>query len=148
MHMLVTYHGVLVPAAGYRHRVVPPPSLPDAKDPEGCRHHAEERRPAKAGEACVHDDAPPPKAEPRQPFVLHAPAKPHRPRKRYSWAELLRRVFLIDVLTCPGCGGPRKLLAAIFDQGAIRQILAHLGLPTELPAVAPARAPPQPLLPW
>jgi hypothetical protein len=117
--MLVTYHGVLAPAAGYRHGVVPPP-LPDAKDPEGCRHHAEERRPAKAGEACVHDDAPPPKAEPRQPFVLHAPAKPHRPRKRYSWAELLRRVFLIDVLTYPGCGGPRKLLAAILDQGAIR----------------------------
>jgi len=40
------------------------------------------------------------------------------------------------------------LLAAIFDQGAIQQILAHLGLPTEPPPVAPARAPPEPLLPW
>jgi hypothetical protein len=37
-HMLVTYHGVLAPAAGYRHRVVPPPPLPDAGDPEGCKH--------------------------------------------------------------------------------------------------------------
>jgi len=51
-------------------------------------------------------------------------------------------------LTCPHCGGPRKLLAAIFDQDAIRQILAHLGLPTEPPALAKARAPPEPLLPW
>jgi hypothetical protein len=34
--MLMTYHGVLAPAAGYRHRVVPPPLLPDADDPEGC----------------------------------------------------------------------------------------------------------------
>jgi hypothetical protein len=107
LHMLVTYHGVLVPAAGYRHRVVPPPSLPDAKDPEGCRHHAEERRPAKAGEACVHDDAPPPKAEPRQPFVLHAPAKPHRPRKRYSWAERLRRVFAHPINCNSRRGGDR-----------------------------------------
>jgi hypothetical protein len=28
-------------------------------------------------------------------------------------------VFLVDVLTCGHCGGPRKLLAAIFDQDAI-----------------------------
>jgi hypothetical protein len=60
----------------------------------------------------------------------------------------MRRVFEIDVLTCPHCGGPRKLVAAIFDQDAIRQILAHLGLPCEPPTVAPARGPPEPLLPW
>jgi hypothetical protein len=34
---------------------------------------------------------------------------------------LLRRVFLLDVLTCGHCGGPRKLLAAIFDQDAIQR---------------------------
>jgi hypothetical protein len=51
-------------------------------------------------------------------------------------------------LTCPHSGGTRKLLAAIFDQGAIQKILAHLGLPGEPPAMAPAWAPPEPLLPW
>jgi hypothetical protein len=56
--------------------------------------------------------------------------------------------FEIAVLTCPRCGGPRQLLAAIFDQDAIRKILTHLGLPTEPPTLAPARAPPEPLLPW
>ena len=51
-------------------------------------------------------------------------------------------------MTCPHCGSRRTLLAAIFDQGAIQKILAHLGLPTEPPTMAPARAPPEPLLPW
>ena len=35
-----------------------------------------------------------------------------RPR-RLAWAELLRRVFAVDVLECPHCGGRMRLLAAI-----------------------------------
>jgi hypothetical protein len=151
-HQSLTYHGVLAPAAGYRHRVVPPPPLPDPDDPEGCRHHAERTAPrASQDEARVQDGAPSPTDradEPRKPFVPHAPAKPHRPRKRYSWAELMRRVFLFEVLTCPWCGGARRLLAAIFDADSIQRILEHLGLPAEPPELAPARAPPRPLLPW
>jgi hypothetical protein len=27
---------------------------------------------------------------------------------RSTWAELLRRVFALDVLTCPHCGGPQR----------------------------------------
>jgi hypothetical protein len=60
----------------------------------------------------------------------------------------MRRVFLLDALTCPRCGGARKLLAAIFDADGIHRLLAHLGLPTEPPELTPARAPPEPLLPW
>jgi hypothetical protein len=52
------------------------------------------------------------------------------------------------VLTCGHCGGPRKLLAAIFDQDAIQKILAHLGLPAEAPALAKVKAPPDRYLPW
>ena len=149
-HMLVTYHGVFAPAAGYRHRVVPPPPpLPDAEDPEGCRHQPAPPRGTDAeGSGAARDDDRAAKVEPRQPFVPHAPGKHRRPRARHSWAELMRRVFEIDVLTCSHCGGPRKLLAAIFDPGAIQRILAHLGLPGEPPAMAKARAPPEPLLPW
>ena len=34
---------------------------------------------------------------------------------RSSWAELLRRVFEIEVLTCPYCGARRKLIALLAD---------------------------------
>ena len=59
-----------------------------------------------------------------------------------------RRSFAIDVLTCPHCAGPRKLIALINDGLVVRKILAHLGLPTEPPPMAPARAPPEPEFAW
>ena len=31
----------------------------------------------------------------------------------YSWADLMRRVFAVDVLECPRCKGPMKLIAAL-----------------------------------
>ena len=69
------------------------------------------------------------------------PPKP-RPRKpRAKWRELLKRVFLIDVLTCP-CGGKRSLIAAITGHEVIVKILDHLGLHLEPLHVTPARAPP------
>jgi hypothetical protein len=132
---LVTYHDVFAPAAGYRHRVVPAPPLPREEEHEkpACAH--QQSRPS------APQSAPTP-----SPPQVHA--RRRRPRSRYSWAELLRRVYLIDVLTCPHCGGRRRLLVAIHDQVAIRRILLHLGLAAEPPLIASARAPPQPLLPW
>jgi hypothetical protein len=59
------------------------------------------------------------------------------------WAELLRRVFLIDVLVCPRCGGTRRLLAAIHDAAAIRKVLGAMGLSAEVPVFAAARSPPR-----
>ena len=69
--------------------------------------------------------------------------EPFRWRRRYSWAELMKRVFLVDVLTCPECGGPRRLLAFILKPSAIERILSHLGLATEPLKVHPARASPE-----
>ena len=76
------------------------------------------------------------------------------PRKRFSWAELLRRVFAVDVLACPRCKGRRHFVSVITDPALIRRILEHLKLPTESLALAPppaqlalvthARALPQP----
>ena len=62
---------------------------------------------------------------------------------RSTWAELLRRVFALDVLTCPQCGGPRRLIARLTDPTVVRKILTHLGHPTEPPRSAPARSPEQ-----
>ncbi len=64
-------------------------------------------------------------------------------RGRYRWAELLRRVFDVDVLRSAHCGGKQRLLALIQDPLVVRRILGHLGLPTEQAPIAPARAPPQ-----
>ncbi len=58
---------------------------------------------------------------------------------RMSWAQLLKRVFAIDMAACPQCGGPLTLLAAIEDPSVIVKILSHLGLPTRAPPKAPAR---------
>ena len=56
-----------------------------------------------------------------------------------NWAQLLKRVFAIDITTCPQCGGPLTLLAAIEAPTVIAKILAHLGLPTRAPPKSPAR---------
>lgn len=55
------------------------------------------------------------------------------------WAEHLKRVFEIDVLTCPWCGEERKLIALITDGIVVRKILDHIGPPTAPPTLAPAR---------
>jgi len=60
-------------------------------------------------------------------------------RARLRWAQLLKRVFAIDITTCPQCSGPLTLIAAIEDPAVIIKILSHLGLPTRAPPRTPAR---------
>jgi hypothetical protein len=55
----------------------------------------------------------------------------------------MRRVFAVDVLACPRCGGRLRLVATLEASEATRRILQHLGLPTEVPSPAPSRAPPR-----
>jgi hypothetical protein len=62
---------------------------------------------------------------------------------RTDWAELLRRVFAVDVLSCARCGGRMRLIAFIKKKSAAQKILRHLKLPSQPLAAAPARAPPQ-----
>jgi hypothetical protein len=59
----------------------------------------------------------------------------------WRWADPMRRVFAIDVLACPGCGGRLRLIAVI-EASATARILAHLHLPPEVPAPVPSRASP------
>ena len=61
----------------------------------------------------------------------------------YSWAELMARVFLVDVLECASCGSRLRILAAIHSPDAIRAILECLGLPTRAPPIAPAAPEPE-----
>ncbi len=60
-----------------------------------------------------------------------------RPRN-YSWAELMRRIFEVDVLECPECGSAMRILAAIHPPEATRAILECLGRPSRAPPISPA----------
>ncbi len=82
----------------------------------------------------ITDSATPPVPELRG----DAPGKP----RYWAGADLMRRGFDLDVRACPRCGGRMRLLATIEDPQVIRQILAHLGLPTEVPFLSPPRPPP------
>jgi hypothetical protein len=63
-----------------------------------------------------------------------------RPSRYYTWPELMRRVFEIDVLQCPRClAGPMRILAAIHPPGTTAAILNSMGLPTRAPPIIPAR---------
>jgi len=61
---------------------------------------------------------------------------------RLPWADLLKKVFAVDVLACPDCGGRLKIIAFISDDAVARRILLHLGLDSRGPPVARAQAPP------
>ena len=65
-----------------------------------------------------------------------------------SWAELMKRVFTLDVLECPDCHGRMKIIAAITEPKVIRPFLAALDLPTDVPSVERSRPPPQLDLDW
>jgi hypothetical protein len=59
-----------------------------------------------------------------------------------TWAQRLKRVFLIDVTVCEHCGGAVKIIACIQDKLTIGKILSHLNeasVPVPLP---PPRGPP------
>ncbi len=64
---------------------------------------------------------------------------PPLPRKAtLPWAELLRRVFAIDILKCDQCGGDMKIIAIIPASEATEAILDHLGIDTkDNPAIGP-----------
>jgi hypothetical protein len=64
------------------------------------------------------------------------------PTHARTWAALMHRVFALDVLACPRCGGRLRVIATVQDPAVVRAILAHLGV---APAPDhPGPAPPQP----
>ena len=117
----VRFHGAFAPHAGCRKAVVA--LVPGAGDVDAAL-------PGDDGHASSTA------ADPETPARLPA-------RARLSWAALFARVFANDVLSCPACSGRMRVIALITDTGSAATILRHLGLPTEVPKVAPARAPPE-----
>ena len=82
--------------------------------------------PAKRGKGRSH-----PEGEDKTPEQRH---------RAMIWEQRLKRVFNIDVSTCPKCGGEARVIACIEDPVVIEKILNHLQAKGALP-------PPPKLLP-
>ncbi len=122
------YHGVLAPNAKHRRRVVPASALAEpAASPDRAPPFTTAPGPSAAGTFPLT----PPEPSPGRPS----------PRYRVPWAELLRKVFAIDVLECPECAGRLQVIAFIAEAAVARRILDHLGMDSRAPPLARARGP-------
>src|SRR5436309_1021314 len=117
---LTRYHGILGPAAAWR-----PLIIPRAK---------ENPTTIDSSSARLLEPSTTPNVE-----AAPAPSNPKSARQcNYTWSELMKRVFLRDVLQCERCGGRLKILAAIHPPDTTAKILECLGLPSRAPPLAPA----------
>lgn len=119
------YHGVLAPNSKWRPQIVPrPTALPQPKKPTQPRSQPQ----------------PTPSSNQRQPTPRAAFAKitpAHQERladgallasgPRIDWSRLLRRTFACDVLTCPRCNGPARVVAVIQDPTEARRLAESIG---------------------
>jgi hypothetical protein len=62
------------------------------------------------------------------PTVLEPEAAAEGLGKNSAWARFIQRVYEVDPLECPACGGRMKAISFIHDPVVIRKILEHLGL--------------------
>jgi len=155
---LVRYHGILGPCASDRDCVVPAEPAPRIRGTgpscPGPPPRASDRAAvpsASASAAGTHTDpgntaraSPPSHAAAAGAPIAGARGEDHlntaaRRARRLSWAQLAQRVFAFDVLVCPKCSGPMRIIATIHPPDATRAILACLGLPARGPPLTPAR---------
>jgi hypothetical protein len=128
---LLLYHGVFAPHAARRRAAVA-----RARDVAG--------GPAEGGSAPGSPAGVPSQPAAGRSSPIDEAAAAPAPRKNgwVRWADLLRRVFEIDVLRCARCAGRLRFVAAIDDPEVVRRILGHLRLPTSIAPPLPARPPP------
>jgi hypothetical protein len=43
-----------------------------------------------------------------------------------GWAEMIRKVYEVDPLLCPKCGGKMKVIAFLTDYSVVDRIINHL----------------------
>ncbi len=109
---LVRYHGIFGPAAGKRNQLRRLVPTPDA-----------------AMSSCL------------VPITAEAAACSVWRARRVPWAELPKRVFANDLLTC-SCGGRRTVVAVVTHAASARTLLDGLGLWRRPPVFTP-RGPPE-----
>jgi hypothetical protein len=114
---LTRYHGVFAPNCKLRKRIVPTSSgATRNKRPRGGDHDSADKQ---DDPPSVNDDG--------------------MPLAPLTWAERLKRVFLIEISVCPYCGGKLRWIADVTDPEVIQRILEHLRSRPP-PRAGPARA--------
>jgi len=73
--------------------------------------------------AATMAERPSPHQAPEEPAI---PDGPYRAALRRRWAELIRRVYDVDPLLCPRCGGEMRVIGFITQPHVIKRILDHL----------------------
>ena len=63
-----------------------------------------------------------------------------------GWAEMIRRVYEVDPLICPSCGGRMRIISFIDEPKTIDRIIRHLELTFEAERPPPPRVVQQELL--
>ncbi len=131
----VRYHGVLAPCASGRDRVVPAAAAAGATEAT--------RSCSSASESDIGSTRAADRERDDETLVARASSDVRAERseslgRRIAWADLLKRVFEVDALRCPGCGGRMRLLAAITEPGVARRILDCLSLSSRAPPPTPA----------
>jgi hypothetical protein len=124
-----------VPPEPPEHADAPVPPLVSASRPasaSGLTSRATSA-PSASDAAAAPDASPPPSSAQLQPGAGRAR------RRVLPWADLLRRVFAIDLRVCPKCAGPMTVIAYLTQAAVVEKILTHLGLPASSPPLAPAR---------
>ena len=123
---LVRYSGILAPAAKWRALIVPTPEA----EPASMIHPCCVETSAAATDSLAARSA----GVPADPALMQSSG--HRHGRNYTWAELMKRVWALDVLKCPRCQNRMRILAAIHPPEATRKILECLGLPSRAPPLA------------
>jgi len=45
-----------------------------------------------------------------------------------TWRDCIKKIYEVDPLSCPNCGGEMRIISFITEHPVIREILEHLGL--------------------
>jgi len=109
---IVRYHGVLAPAARNRAGIVPGSAANNetrTQDRCTCRRHGDRAsRPGRPRVNPVTGVDPAPGSGAMSDAEVD-PTEPNSHPRHYTWHELMRRVFAVDVLECPRCQGPMRI---------------------------------------
>jgi hypothetical protein len=131
---LIRYHGVFAGRSRWRARLPTPPNK-----------NADLGMPLRAAIESELGKEPDQHALAASSTPPAGPRTESRRRRHLPWAQLLRRVFFLDALTCPRCDAAMLVLALLSEPEVVRKILLHLDLPADVPAPAPARCTGEPL---
>jgi len=62
----------------------------------------------------------------KHPFIIVEKESPRIPRR--GWAEMIRKVYEVNPLSCPRCQGEMRIISFLTDYAVVDRIIAHLKL--------------------